>query len=430
MLLNAVLLLAVLFIALICLVLALRCLGVDELSLAGRRVSLALPAPCAGETFTASMGLKAALWGLWALLAYYGLGVMLCALRNDSVTRALLRSMWQQWDANNFLRIAQVGYGGYEVDGMHTTLVFFPLYPWLMRPLHLVLQDWNLCGHVLSSICFVCSCWVVARLVTEDFGWHTATLALTLLAAYPFAFFFAGIYSESLFLLTSAAAFYCIRRHRWVMAGVLSALAALTRMQGVFLTLAGLAEYCAAEKPVEKLRARDWRGLWHDAWRKLLPLAIALAGPAIYLWVNWRVDGDPFQFIKYERAIWSQGFAPLPACLTTIWNNFSSRWGQKLMFTIWGPDLVVFGASLAALGYALRRMPLAWTAYLLACVLLNYSLSWPLSCGRYMACAFPLFAALALACRTRPAAGPLLAGGCALVQTALLFVYLSGGQVM
>ena len=33
---------------------------------------------------------------------------------------------WKKWDANNYIRIATVGYGGFWIEGKATTLVFFP----------------------------------------------------------------------------------------------------------------------------------------------------------------------------------------------------------------------------------------------------------------------------------------------------------------
>lgn len=79
----------------------------------------------------------------------------------------------------------------------------------------------------------------------------------------------------------------------------------------------------------------------------------------------------------------------------------------------------LFLAYLPPLVYAARHMPEPWAVYLTVCLLMNYSISWPLSCRRYMACAFPLFATAAAALRRRPG----------LAQGAMFFVYLSGGHV-
>lgn len=414
----------------VCFVLAARCCGADRIVLGAHKIPLDLsPAP-AGEPFTGVMARRAALWGAGALAVTYAVSALWCAATRETVTLADMLDIWMQWDANNFVRIAELGYGGFELDGMHTTLVFFPLYPWLMRAVHLLVPDWALCGHILSGACYIGACVVLARLVTEQFGRRTARLTLALLSGYPFAFFFGAVYGESLFLLLSAAAFYRIRRHHWLRAGILGALAALTRMQGALLLAVGLIEYCAAGDPLGKLRRRDLRGLGRDMARVWLPLAVTLAGTGLYLAVNWAVDGDPFQFVAYERQVWHQGFAPMPKSLAVIWNELLTRLGHKLMFTTWGPELALFLVSMAALAYAARRMPPVWTAYLAGCAALNYSLAWPLSCGRYMACAFPLFAALAQMLRRRPAAGWSIAAAMGLLQGGYLIVYLSGGQVL
>ena len=290
MLLNTVLALIVLFIALICLTVALRAFGVNEV----RGLRLTVDTGLAGERFTRSMGAAAILWGVAVLCAIYGASAICCGAQQGTLNWNNLRYAWFRWDANHYRQLAEVGYHDCVEDGRHLFLVFFPLYPWLVRLLHAVIPSYDIAGLLLSSASYVAGCYVLARLATEDFGARTARTVLGLFSAWPFAFFFGAFYTESLFLFLSVTTFYLIRRHRWVWAGLVSALAALTRMQGALLAAAGLVEYIAAERPLDKLRARDWRGLWHDAWRKLLPLAIALAGPAIYLWVNWRVDGDPF----------------------------------------------------------------------------------------------------------------------------------------
>ncbi len=421
----------VLALAFVCLGLVLRCCGLTRISLGRRELILDRPpAGLSGERFTWPMAVKSLLWGAGVLAAVYGASLIFCAVERDAVTGENFLAMWKQWDANNYIRIAELGYAGYDESGMHTLLVFFPLYSWLIRGLHLLVSDYRLCGHIIACLCYVGACYMFARLVTEDFGWSTAQLALGLLSAYPFAFFFAAPFQESLFLLLTVTALWLIRRHRWLWAALVGALAAMTRMQGVLLIFAGAVEYCLCEDPIRRIRDRDWSGLWRGLWRDLLPLALILTGTGMYLLINWRVDDDPFQFMTYQKEIWSNGFAMLPICLKTMWDNLVYRWGQELMFVLWGPQLAVFAVSLAALLYSLRRLPPVWTAYLLGCTLLNFSLSWPLSCGRYTACSFPLFAAAAVACRRHPAAGRSIVLASALFQAALLSVYLAGKQVM
>ena len=62
--------------------------------------------------------------------------------------------------------------------------------------------------------------------------------------------------------------------------------------------------------------------------------------------------------------------------------------------------------------------------------MLNYSLSWLLSAGRYLSCALPCFLFLAEDWKDRPRATVALGAGMFLLQLVLLLRYLSWGQVM
>lgn len=425
MLLNIVLSLIVLIIALTCLAIALRAFGVDQIC--GQ--PLTAETGLSGQRFTRAMAAAALLWGAAVLCILYGAGLLCCAVTRGSVSWEIFRSAWFRWDANHYRQLAEVGYRGSVENGEHLLLVFFPLYPWLVRVLHTVIPNYDAAGLLLSSVCYMGGCCMLARLVTEDFGALTARNALALFSAYPFAFFFGAFYTESLFLLLSVTAFYLIRRHKWLWAGLVSALAALTRMQGVLLAAAGLVEYIAAEQPLTKFRVRDWRGLGRDLLCKVLPLGLVLLGVGCYLYLNYAVAGDPFKFSYYQRTHWYQGFTPLPRCLKIAWTYLTGSLWEEMSFTTWGPDLAVFALSLAAAVFAARHLPPAWAAYAVFCMLLNFSLSWPLSCGRYMACSFPLFVSLAVAFRKKLLTARLAAVAFAIFQGIYLFVFLSGGHV-
>lgn len=412
-----------------CVVTALRCFGFRELPVKKRRLCVEKNVELYGESFTLVMGLKAIAWGVVVLCALYCVSLLYCAVTRDGISQEAFYKVWSHSDAVHYRNLAEIGYHDHIENGQHLFLVFFPLYPWLMRLLHVLISNYDLCGHLLSALSYVGGCYVLARLVTEEFGWRAGRMSLMLFSAYPFAFFFAGIYTESLFFLLSVTTFYFIRKHRYFWAGIFGALAALTRMQGVFLIFAGVVEYAASGRPVDKIKSHDWRGLWRDIWRTLIPLTITLVGTGIYLWLNYDVEGDPFRFSFYQHDHWSQYFVPLPKCLSIIWKEISITTNTKLSFTIWLPDLAAFLICLITLIYSSRRMPVAWVAYFFVCIVINFSLNWPLSCGRYIACAFPLPVIMAVASQRRPIAGQLVAVVFAILQGAYLYAYLAGTTI-
>lgn len=416
----------------ICLLaLAARLLGLERLAPQALGRALYKPLDLRGESFTRRDGLRAAAWGVGMLCLAYGASVLYCGIFDDGVTWSNFCDTWQQYDAYHYLHLAEDGYRNYTENGKPLFVVFFPMYPWLMRLFHLVIPNWAVCGHLVSSLCYVGSCVMLARLATEEFGRRIGMLSVAFLSAYPFSFFFASLHTESLFLLLSLSSFYCIRKHRWAPAGVLGALAALTRMQGVFLAVVAFAEYCMSEHPLQKLKARQWASLWRDLWGKLFWMAFMGLGTLVYLGLNWAVTGSPFQFMVYQKERWYQGFALFTNSLAKLWHGFlfPSEGYEFAAWTTWGPQLVLFVFCLIFLIYGVRRLPPVWTLYYVICIYLNYSLNNPLSCCRYIACAFPLPVLLAMASQRRPAAGRFLLVIYGVLQGVYMLAYFAGKHV-
>lgn len=412
-------------------ILAARLLGKDTVGAGRFRIALQKPLALSGEKFTTRDGLAAVAWAAGALCLAYGVSLLYCGVLGNGVSWAEFTWVWQKYDAFHYLGLARQGYQGYLEGGRPLFLVFFPLYPWLVRLLHLVIPDYALCGHILSALCYLGSSYLLARLATEEFGRKAGVLSVAFLTAYPFSFFFAAVYTESLFLLLSLGCFYAIRKHKYPLAGLLGALAALSRMQGLLLAAVAFAEYCITEHPIRKLLNRNWRGLWRDACGKLLWMAFMGLGTLAYLGLNYTVTGDPFRFLVYQRERWFQGSEFFLISLTKLWNGFISPAPgyEFISYTTWGPQLVLFVFCMISLLYGVRRLPPTWTLYYAICVFLNYSLSNPLSCGRYIACAFPLPVILAAASIGKPRPGRFLLLTFGVLQGTFLLFYLAGKHV-
>jgi len=144
-------------------------------------------------------------------------------------------SSWNRWDAPNYIDIADKGYAGCTEDGEHLFLVFFPLYPWLVRLLHIVIADWELVCLIISTLAYTAGACFFYALLSEEYGRRIAGKSLVLLSVYPFAFFFGGMMTESLFFCTMMAGFYCVKKHYWLAAGIVGILCSLCRVQGVLL---------------------------------------------------------------------------------------------------------------------------------------------------------------------------------------------------
>ena len=218
--------------------------------------------------------------------------------------------IWKRWDGLHYVNLAELGYSGYVEDGKNLFLVFFPLYPWLMRVVSLITGNTMAAGLLLSFMCYGAGCVFLYKLAAFELGRGGAVRTVLFLSVYPYAFFFGGIMTESLFLLTTAAGLWYIRRHRWWLAGMWGLLAAMTRMHGVLLIGAAAAEL------VEHLGRFDWKAIV----RRLPALILPDVGTLVYLALNWSVTGNPFAFTVMQQH-WSQGFCPIADTLWYVLQN-------------------------------------------------------------------------------------------------------------
>lgn len=329
-----------------------------------------------------------------------------------------------RWDAVWFLTIAQDGYGTPE---HHPQAAFYPLYPLLVRALGWLVGSPLVGGILLSLGCFLGALALLHRLASIELGERDARGTVLLVAFFPAALFFSAVYSESLFLLLSVGAVLAARQGRWAWAGALAALAALTRNSGVLLLvpLALLFLYGPrADRPDAALAEGEGRGgtrddaaprraRWrprHPLTREALWLALAPAGLALYLGWCWAALGDPFAPFAVQ-ALWLRQFEPLgavPGGIEAAWlglrqlahgspepRYFTANGGDP--FEVAGQSIMLAGFlvfALVALAGVLRRLPLAYGAYV--AVALAATLSSPvtaqplLSLPRYLAVLFPL----------------------------------------
>jgi hypothetical protein len=213
--------------------------------------------------------------------------------------------VWARWDSVWFLRIAEHGYS----SAAGAASAFYPLYPGSVAVLGRALfGHYVLAGILVSLSAALGSCLLLYRLAEERLGADGARRAVLYLALFPFALFLQAVYSESLYLLLTLAAFVLAERKRFLAAGGAAGLALLTRPTGLALL------------PALALIA------WHerDRLRALASLAVAPLVFAAYPLYLWRAEGDPWAFLHAQK-IWSRHLSPAGP-LGGIWDGLRAGW--------------------------------------------------------------------------------------------------------
>jgi hypothetical protein len=193
--------------------------------------------------------------------------------------------------------------------------------------------------------------------------------------------FFSAVYSEALYLLLSVASIYAARTGRWGWAGVAGALGAATRSAGVLLVV-----------PLAIL----WLARGERRPRDAACIALVPVGLLAFCATLAAGGGDalaPF----HAQDIWFRHFA---GPFVGVWDGTTAAW--RGMHHLGDPapraDVVLFVflvLAVPAVVGTLRRLPLAYGAYVLAALALP--LSYPvgpqplMSLPRFLAVLFPLF---------------------------------------
>lgn len=153
--------------------------------------------------------------------------------KTDDLHSHIVLDSLLHWDAGWFLRIAGSGY-------TFESAPFFPALPFLIRIFSFLTNDSVIAGFLITNISLFIACYLLYRMVQEDYDEELARNSVFTLLFFPTAVFFSTIYSESLLLVFALAGFYFARQKRWLWAGFFGACAALTRNTGIILFFAFL----------------------------------------------------------------------------------------------------------------------------------------------------------------------------------------------
>lgn len=376
-------------------------------------------------------------WKIFLLGAGSRVGLLLAGmaaailLSDGGLTWGEAFQQLQRWDAAHYIHLIEEGYQGYTENGQHLFLVFFPGYVWAVRLLRLVIPSTALAGTVLSCLCYGGACCYLYRLAGEAYNGRVARDALLYMSLFPFSFFSGLVMTEGLFLLATTGACWYAWRGKWLAFGLFGALAALTRMTGLLVIVAGvirlLETYRPLEPPVGKSLGRCWKPLLLRLPLTLLPAA----GTLLYLLLNLWVDGDPFAFASHQEH-WHQGYLWISQVVEYIGRYLGDNLGSSFGWAVWAPALALFVVGLALLYWAALRRghPAGLLAYGFCFFVATYSLSWLLSAGRYLSTCFVLFLFLAKLTQRRPALRAALLGGEGVLLGVYLCAFLAGAQVM
>ena len=289
--------------------------------------------------------------------------------------------IWNRWDSNHYLTIAQFGYTA--VGEQRFLIVYFPFLPLLTKLFELLTGDYLISAFLVSfvaSLALGLTFWYLIRL---DYSEKIARNAVLFLFIFPTAFFLHIGYTESLFLALVVGTFLAARKRNWMLVGILGAFACLTRINGLVLLPALAFEIWNEYYETRKI---NYHWLW---------LALVGAGFGVYLAINYFVTGDPTMFLVHQREHW---FKQLSLPIWGLWELTKTalydkpepsqmRGFQELFFAFIGLASIIIGWKTLRASYR-TWLVLNW--------LLFVSTSFVISVPRYTISLFPIFLVMSI----------------------------------
>ena len=292
-----------------------------------------------------------------------------------------------RWDTGWYLGVAGYGYEWGGNSARQQNIVFFPLYPMLMRYGSLLLaRDAMWTGVVISWVSFFGALVYLFRMARDRFGADRALAAIALLASYPFAFFYSTAYTESLFLLTMVGACYHFERKQLWQAAVWGAACGLTRPNGCLLSIV------LALMALRDVWPLSNRARWVALVDRLAVAATPGLGMLMFSTYIYFLTGNPFQWIV-QNAAWGRVYRGLDIFVA----QQAQTIGEEGLYvyaatrTLDAVQLVAVLFVVVSIVPVFRRLGVAYGALILVNLIPPLLMGGLLSMGRVTSILFPTF---------------------------------------
>lgn len=285
-------------------------------------------------------------------------------------------SLHARWDSFWYLDIAQNGYSiEYNPWGLYN-IVFFPLYPFLIKLISFLAGgNFVLAGWTLSSVFLLLALFYFFKLVREFHPEINPHLPIIFLLIFPTAFFLNAVYTESLFLFLSLAAFYYGLKKKFIYAGLFGFFASLTRVTGILLFVPLVWEYLRNNN----FRIRSVLNL------KILPVFLIPLGAFAFFLYHYLKFGNFFLFLEIQKN-WGRAFTLQKGHFDLFSNPAIVNFYLDVLFVI---------LALVVIFFAFKKLRTSYGLYILATISVALSTGTFMSIGRYILVLFPIYILLA-----------------------------------
>ncbi|MDO8621326.1 MAG: mannosyltransferase family protein [Candidatus Levybacteria bacterium] len=319
----------------------------------------------------------------------FGYTLTLHFLSDNSPISNFFLYPWGNFDGIYYLLIAAQGYT--------VNAGFFPLFPLSIKIASSIFGPsadglpfdprQYFTALILISTYFFLAIVVMYKLILIDFKKNIAFWSIIFMLVFPTSFFFASIYSESLFLLLTLLCFYFARKKKWLTASIFGALLTATRVVGIAIIPALLFEFLKTEKTFFKVKA--------------LSLILTTLGILSYMWFNFIKWGNALYFVQAQGnlqnnrtvnsiVLFPQTIYRYAKILTSVSVAQYEWWIALLEISVF-----IFAATLLFVAWK-KKIRFSYILFSIIALLIPASTGTFSALPRYVLILFPIFIGLAL----------------------------------
>lgn len=344
----------------------------------------------------------------------------------------LYRSAWMKpnTDAQHYFTIADNWYTAQGEERL--MIVFFPMFPICIRIFNIIFHDNFVSAMVINTIASCLCGGFMYELMLRQLPKRQALFATLFVFVLPGAIFQCSAMTEPLFMLFSVLCFYFLADKRLIPAAAAAACAGFTRSVGVLLALPIAIEGVSAV--VKAYRAKEKNEGAKLVAKLALALFISTLGTLGYLYINYSVTGNAFQFMIHQKEHWHQGiglFFDTPAYQLRSFISYVAKGSESDMRTAYvlflAGIITAFGSLLIMLPNV-KKLRASYSWYFLAYFAVAIGCTWLLSAPRYMAALVPLTMSLGMLCKKNWSTAVITTVNIALML-AYLYAYMMRTQV-
>lgn len=275
------------------------------------------------------------------------------------------------FDGVHYIRIAKDGYA-YQF-----TQAFFPMYPILIKLVSFItFGNYLVAALLISNTCFLIAVILFYKITKNIFNQSIAFWSCLFIIFSPTSFYFASVYTESLFFLLVILSFYFYEKENYILSSIFGAFSSLTRLIGIYLSVV-----------LTKIAKR----------KNYFSLFIVPFGLIVYMLYLKITFDNPIYFLTAQSAFGQERSTTNLVLLPQVFYRSIQQMFTTHGFVLFNStfDFISTLICLILLLYSFKMVRKSWVIFSLLAVLTPTLTGSLISMPRYIIIAFPMYIVVA-----------------------------------